>query len=151
LDLGGGIAEKQSGLTQMRRTSMKNKIQTSSATICAFILGGAQYRYLQSDSSFRPNPEFNVSAIPPSSQLDQTVATLGPRVTRDSRSDINYPREGSLLDFHIGLGGRGVGGQVGYQIYDLFYNKYFNTGPGQRFRWFGLRHSVRAPPKSKQG
>ena len=92
--------------------------------------GGAQYRFLETESSFRPNPQFNTSTITPA-QLDLRTATLGPRVTRDSRSDSDYPREGSLVDLHIGLGGAGVGSQVNYQTYGLSYSKFFNVATGQ--------------------
>lgn len=89
--------------------------------------GGAQYRFLDTTSSFRQNPAFDSSVINPD-ELDIHVAVLGPRVTRDSRSDIEYPREGSLFDLRLGLGGAAVGGQLGYQTYDLSYSKYISLG-----------------------
>src|SRR4029077_20163485 len=85
--------------------------------------GGAQYRFLDTTSSYRPNPQFDASVISPN-QLDIRTASLGPRVTRDTRDDYNYPREGSLFELQIGLNGGGVGSQLTYQTYELSYNKY---------------------------
>jgi outer membrane protein assembly factor BamA len=92
--------------------------------------GGAQYRFVKVKSSYRPNPQFNASVIPPS-QLDLSLGSFGPRISRDSRSDENYPRDGSLLDLQAAFHGQAVGSDLNYQIYDLSYSKYFSVSPSQ--------------------
>jgi len=91
---------------------------------------GGHYRFLTVKSSFRPNPQFDASTINPR-DLDLNLGSLGPRLTRDTRSDTNYPREGSLLDLKIGFDDSALGGQVRYQTYDLSYSKYLNVASGQ--------------------
>jgi Omp85 superfamily domain len=88
--------------------------------------GGARYRFLSTRSSFRPNPIFDPRI--PSEQLDVNVATLGPRITRDTRSELDYPRDGSLFDLQLGFSGQTTGGDLNYQTYDLSYSKYFSVG-----------------------
>jgi outer membrane protein assembly factor BamA len=93
--------------------------------------GGALYRFVRTKSSFRPNPEFPPSQDPNPRDLDIHVGLFGPRIARDSRDDVNYPREGSLFDLRVGLGGKGVGSELKYQTYDVSYSKYINVAAGQ--------------------
>jgi outer membrane protein assembly factor BamA len=92
--------------------------------------GGALYRFVKVKSSFRKNPQFDASVIPPS-ELDLRIGSLGPRVTRDSRSDADYPRDGSLFDLHVGFNGEATGGDLNYQTYDLSYSKYLTVTHSQ--------------------
>jgi len=52
-------------------------------------------------------------------------------VLRDSRSDGDYPREGSLFDLRVFFNGAPFGGQLRYQTYDLSYSKYLSLGSRQ--------------------
>lgn len=90
---------------------------------------GAAYRFVRTKSTFRPNPQFPRSQIP--NDLDTHVATLGPRITRDSRDAVDYPHEGSLFDLHVGLSGKEVGSALSYQTYDVSYSKYLHVAAGQ--------------------
>jgi hypothetical protein len=51
--------------------------------------------------------------------------------TRDSRSDPDYPRDGSLFDLRVGFSGEAAGGELNYETYDVHYSKYLSVGPGQ--------------------
>jgi hypothetical protein len=92
--------------------------------------GGALYRYINSDSSFRPNPQFNLAFINPR-DLDLRTGALGPRVMRDSRSDTDYPRSGSLFDARVGFNDPALASDVAYQTYDISYSKYISTASNQ--------------------
>ena len=89
---------------------------------------GGLYRLLDTDTTFVPNPELNLAEFVSPDEEDVRVALLGPRVTRDSRDDRDYPREGSLFDLRIGFDGDATGGQLGYSTYDISYNKFVSLG-----------------------
>lgn len=92
--------------------------------------GGPHYRFIDSTSSFRPNPQFNLAFINPQ-DLDVNIASIGPRLTRDSRSELDYPRSGSLLDARAGFNIPSVGSDLTYQTYDASFSKYMSTTPSQ--------------------
>src|SRR5436190_14436469 len=92
--------------------------------------GGPMYRFLNVKSTFRPNPQFDASVIPPD-QLNVRTAGVGPRITRDSRDDIDYPRDGSIFDLRGVFFGTAAGGQLGYQDYNVSYSKYISLGSSQ--------------------
>jgi outer membrane protein assembly factor BamA len=50
---------------------------------------------------------------------------------RDSRSDADYPRDGSLFDLRAGFAGGGTGSQLNYQTYNLSYAKFLSVNPHQ--------------------
>jgi outer membrane protein assembly factor BamA len=50
---------------------------------------------------------------------------------RDSRSDANYPRDGSLFDLRGAFAGGGTGSQLNYQTYNLSYAKFVSVAPRQ--------------------
>ena len=62
---------------------------------------GPQYRWLRTKARFHDNPQFTQPINP--NDLDTHVGMLGPRFMRDSRSDSNYPRDGSFLISAPGL------------------------------------------------
>lgn len=90
---------------------------------------GPLYRFVRTKSTFRPNPEFPPSQNP--TDLDTHVASLGPRITRDSRDAVDYPREGSLFDLRAGFFGKDVGSALHYQTYNVSYSKYMSVAPHQ--------------------
>jgi len=90
---------------------------------------GPQYRWLRTKARFRDNPQFTQPINP--NDLDTHVGMLGPRFMRDSRSDANYPRDGSFFDLRAGFTGAGTGSQLTYQAYNLSYAKFISTAPRQ--------------------
>jgi hypothetical protein len=91
--------------------------------------GGAQYRFLRTKARFNANPEFTQPINP--DDLDTHVGLLGPRIIRDSRSDVNYPRDGSFFDLRAAFAGGGTGSQLNYQTYNLSYSKFLSVAPHQ--------------------
>jgi hypothetical protein len=91
---------------------------------------GPQYRFVRTKARFHPNPQFDPAFANPTGQ-DTHVGLLGPRFLRDSRSDSNYPRDGSLFDLRAAFGGEGTGSQLNYQTYNLSYAKFLSVAPGQ--------------------
>jgi outer membrane protein assembly factor BamA len=91
---------------------------------------GPQYRWVRTKSRFHPNPEFDPAFANPVGQ-DTHVGMLGPRIMRDSRSDVDYPREGSLFDLRGAFGGGGTGSQLNYQTYNLSYAQFVSVTPHQ--------------------
>jgi outer membrane protein assembly factor BamA len=110
-----------------------------------FWYGGARYRFVTQKSSYRPNPGFNPDI--PSSQLDLNTGSLGPRVTRDTRDERDYPREGSLFDVLVGFNDKRTGSGVNYQTYDISYSKYVSLSSRQvlAFRGVGCFASGNVP------
>jgi len=94
---------------------------------------GGQYRFLRTKSSLRRNPQFDASVIS-LAELDLRTASLGPRVTRDSRNDPDYPREGSLFDLRIGLSGEAADGEFKYETYDIPNHKGKSRQPSFQLR-----------------
>jgi outer membrane protein assembly factor BamA len=90
---------------------------------------GPQYRFLEQKARLRNNPEFTQTVNPV--DLDTHVGMLGPRILRDSRNDVDYPRDGSLFDLRAAFGGGGTGSQLNYQTYNLSYAKFLTTAPRQ--------------------
>ena len=91
---------------------------------------GPQYRFIRTKARLHPNPQFDPAFANPVGQ-DTHVGMLGPRILRDSRSDANYPRDGSLFDLRALLGGEGTGSQLHYQTYNLSYAKFLSVAPRQ--------------------
>jgi hypothetical protein len=90
---------------------------------------GPQYRFLETKARMHDNPQFTQTVNPV--DLDTHVGLAGPRILRDSRSDSNYPRDGSLLDFRAAFAGGGTASQLNYQTYNLSYAKFLSTAPRQ--------------------
>jgi outer membrane protein assembly factor BamA len=91
---------------------------------------GPQYRFIRTKARLHPNPQFDPAFADPVGQ-DTHVGMLGPRIMRDSRSDANYPRDGSLFDLRALFMGEGTGSQLTYQTYNLSYAKFLTTAPRQ--------------------